>query len=884
MVRRGSLFAALIAASVIGLAAVAPVRADAAEPREAALSPSSPTVTWTGEVSAGGDYNVCASEAEPWCDELLLTLDGDVAGFVLDLGVISDNGADIDLYVFGPEGELLGESYTPEAEEHVTLDPVVAGTYRVVTHGYMAPAGTTYVGTADLRARPAPPPTGGGPGTVLWDHRGDEVQASVVVPLRVVAVGFEPGALDAAKVFQEIPDWQQPGVLVKHEFDQEYGDACGANAGLAYWNHLRCFYRDAKPPLLPIEMRWKPELHYAPSSFASGLFDAMEATATTGQVTNADYLARYNATRGHYRVAGGGEAVAPDSDVVWYDAERVEDWIAANAHAHLGIDANKTVGVPGYTVFLLNTWDAPEAGGRIPSDKYHYFKISRPDPDTGVESGIDWARLWGGRYRFMMIDLAAAPNAWEAETWDNVNRGVFGSAAFDPPLWEYRANAARPVNVAELQNGFEQAVTPGATWDHEQLHYSIARMVNQATSFRFLHSFLYEPRPGVGRFFLSDNVWQDANTVIRSQLPMLYDQPTALEGLRSLTPYFEFEGDVVYEDLAEDHEHYAEDQAGLDEAKATYNHQAMSTRVMMDYLDSKPTRFLRGGQCATTVPTMQVVVPAHYGWENARVAGIATNRNGVPWGFLSSVNDLFKWGGADEDETLRHVHEPLGRLGTFTYITIHETSHYLGLAHPHDTIGAVRHADGAPRYYDGFAWTYDSTAAPTTYSHNELTYNVLDQENIARGHMAYYLSWTDDALHEGGVAFHRRGLTSTAQIPPQAQVLRRLAIERNAEAERLYSSFRFVDATFAARDAWKAAAAYHDLATEQRIGTTELAKGTKLVQGDEATVCAKGGSALSQPVLVDKIPATGSSTSPFAFAALLGGLLLSAATASRRRR
>src|SRR3712207_8243076 len=52
-----------------------------------------------------------------------------------------------------------------------------------------------------------------------------------------------------------------------------------------------------------------------------------------------------------------------------------------------------------------------------------------------------------------------------------------------------------------------------------------------------------------------------------------------------------------------------------------------------------------------------------------------------------------------------------------SYTTIHEASHYLGLAHPHDTIGATRGEDGEPRYYDGFTWTYNTTAAPTTYSH-----------------------------------------------------------------------------------------------------------------------------------------------------------------------
>jgi hypothetical protein len=37
-----------------------------------------------------------------------------------------------------------------------------------------------------------------------------------------------------------------------------------------------------------------------------------------------------------------------------------------------------------------------------------------------------------------------------------------------------------------------------------------------------------------------------------------------------------------------------------------------------------------------------------------------------------------------------------------------------------DSIGATRNADGSPRYYDGFTWAFNSTAAPTTYSHTEL--------------------------------------------------------------------------------------------------------------------------------------------------------------------
>jgi hypothetical protein len=48
-------------------------------------------------------------------------------------------------------------------------------------------------------------------------------------------------------------------------------------------------------------------------------------------------------------------------------------------------------------------------------------------------------------------------------------------------------------------------------------------------------------------------------------------------------------------------------------------------------------------------------------------------------------------------------------------------------------------SDGSPRYYDRFVWMYNSTAAPDDVLAQELTYSILDQDNIARGHAAYYL-------------------------------------------------------------------------------------------------------------------------------------------------
>ena len=196
-------------------------------------------------------------------------------------------------------------------------------------------------------------------------------------------------------------------------------------------------------------------------------------------------------------------------------------------------------------------------------------------------------------------------------------------------------------------------------------------------------------------------------------------------------------------------------------------------------------------------------------------------------------NDVFKTAQSDEDQEgpLHFIHPDL-LGGGLSYTSIHELSHFLGLAHPHDTIGLAKvdtDFDGTTdttEYWDGFSWTFDSTAAPTTYAFDQLTYSILDQENIARGHLSYYLDWTREALTKGGDAFAAQGLTTTTQLPTTAQRRRQKALDNLAKAQKLFASFDFVNATFAAQAAWIAAAGYEDLALGLPPGTTEANHGT----------------------------------------------------------
>jgi len=828
----------LLAGLVLGLTALLPAVAGAAAPAAGTVSPVAPSSTWTGGPFVTSNPSGVCLVVDPSCDNYSLTIVPPAAGsYTVEISTTpSAEGDDYDLFVNGPSGERVGSSTSAGGHEKVVLTNPAGGTYTVSTLAWLVQPGGTYQGKATMSV--GAPPTPVDTGSVRYPYDPSAAQATVEVPLRVVAVGFAPGELDEAKILGEIPNYQRPGVLIPRGQDSS-GDQFPLFGAETLVNHGRNYYNNTKPFTVPYEYTWKPRFVYAPAAFTQGLFNAMKANSATGDFAksaNRTYLEGYNATRGVYR--GTGAVVAPNAPVRFVDGEKVEDWISANSKALLGWDdpaRGKGPGRnPGYTVYLLNTWDSAEARAILkPQNEYHVWKINRTDPDTGQFDGIDWARIWGGRYRFMMVDTGAAPNPYEAESWGNRNRSVYGSANYEPPLWEYRAKAPRPVTLVNMNDGVEQALTPGATWDENQLNFMLARTVNEATSFRFLHSYLYEPQPATGQYWFSDNVWHDAKAELpwASDLHKLYNQDTVLAGLRTLTPYLTFAGDVRFAYLAEGGADNDADQAMLDQAKQDGDDTAgapgvsMHTDTAMDYIDQQ-VRLFRGGPCYTTVPAINVVAEKHYAWALPIAAGIATNRDGVPWGYLGSVNDVFKSPQSDRDQSMAFAHPEVSG-GAFTYTAIHEASHYLGLAHPHDSIGATRNADGSPRYYDGFTWAYNSTASPTTYSHTELVYSILDQENIARGHAAYYLKWTDEGLSQGGDAYAENGVTLVSQLPANAARLRKEAIDNSKRAETLFARFDFVNATFAAQKAWRSAAAYRDIALGLAPGTSELQKGTK---------------------------------------------------------
>ena len=313
--------------------------------------------------------------------------------------------------------------------------------------------------------------------------------AQADAPLRIVLVGFKKGQLDESALLAQIPQTQRPGVLIPYDEDAEdTSDQCGVFFGAnTLLNHGRCYYDSGKPYLVPVEYNWKPQLVYAPDTFTTALFQQMMAPSKTGDFRARPYrpyLEAYNPPAAVYR--GATNQVAFGAPVRFFDAEKMETWLAQNSLKYLGFDLGPKGGPnlgpgkkPGYTIFVLNTWDSPQALSILkPQHEYHSLLINRTDPDTNSFAGIDWARVWGGNYREVFWDLGAAPNPYESQTWGNRRRDPIGSDAFDPPLWEYENARAAHRRPRRLQRPV--LAEPDLTWDKNWLNYNLGRFVVDA--------------------------------------------------------------------------------------------------------------------------------------------------------------------------------------------------------------------------------------------------------------------------------------------------------------------------------------------------------------------------------------------------------------------
>jgi hypothetical protein len=394
-------------------------------------------------------------------------------------------------------------------------------------------------------------------------------------PLNVIFVGRTPTAAEVAELKSRIPTRYRPPVSNKSDNLCELGQQ---GAGLLNWNKC-VSGSDDPPYFVGTTYRYHLNVLVASDAYAKELFQVAADNTAQGQdyrsgKARAQNQVKYDAAFGTYRVlAKGGDPsykVTDPTKTDLVDAYAIEDWIfdsrlddahsCAFKNAETGACVPASVVAPdrtayhdpfydedgldldrmpqgrnsGSSFFFLDTFTPGYASDYFRPSAYHTYGtdkvidggiVPKPveeggswritDPDTKAWDGVDFARTWGGRYRFHFIDLGAAPNDYEDAVW--LNYGLVMSSDYphgDPPVWQYTADPLWK-QQGETCATDGQGIDPNLAdlpWRNDtpcRLMPRLARDVAYGLFFRSTSGYLYRPIPRGDVNWLAVSNWTD---------------------------------------------------------------------------------------------------------------------------------------------------------------------------------------------------------------------------------------------------------------------------------------------------------------------------------------------------------------------------------------
>ncbi len=538
---------------------------------------------------------------------------------------------------------------------------------------------------------------------------------------------------------------------------------------------------------LPYAYEYEYRTIVADEKYSRALFAAAKAATTPGEYANAGdraYLESYNARAAALRRT---HPVAPGANVDFIDATRLEDWIATHPPKGITFDLRKPAA--GYTYFVLDTYRPAYAAQYFNLDRYHHFRVMNDltrDPDTKQQHGFDWARVWGGRYRFLMLDTGAAPNSFEGSTQHPASsyRTAFDgdSAVMDPPVWEY-AGCTDPVDCGDLLPDF---------------YRRIGENVLSAIFMRFTRSFASRPR-GADRVLLASQTWHDADAYAPwpTRIDKLYDHALVARRLRELLPATSIDTSARTRFLtAEDIEQDALTDGRMQGRTRLPAADASSVDAVMRLIDTRRSSFAPVKPGTMSIPIVNVVHPKATAWSGAGPDGSVIGDLGPdPWGLLNGINDLTKAPAATgqvrdaSGATHSALPDPRGNATAgqgFTAATLRNIGRVLGLfpategivystqlplnaneprAHPAKPTEQYR------AYYRTFDWTHATTATPMTTGWFYGKFEVLDRDALA---LAHSIDWLDRGLDDVSDAFAALDARGYREVPKPVvdQILR----------------------------------------------------------------------------------------------------------------
>jgi hypothetical protein len=777
--------------SIIGVLAVPtlfiaiPAAIGAGETKEGAVplttqNDSAHALAWTGTVGPNTPVEGTSTHSYWFVAEL-----GDAATARATVWIEWDTSEDLNVTVLDENGVPVSGGFSdelPGEDEVASFDVQNGKAYEVRVGGY-ANVSTAYRGYAWVRS------TSGrafnGPGNLVYPR--PPLITTLDVPINIVFVGFDQSEVETYKptVLNQLPPAFRPVIRTQ--------------SSLSGGTVRRQKATSSSITAEPIEYRYHYNFVTTPESYNRALFAAAKAATTSGDYQLAfdrDYLERYNAANGSMR--GLDKQVLPGSPVDFVDGFSLEDWVAAHPPAGLSFDLAQPAN--GYTFFVLDSFRPPYAGESYNKNRYHNFRVMNSltvDPDSGAQSGFDWGRVWGGRYRFLMLDVGAAPNSWEgAAALANTKifrlEGNGDSSAFDPPIWHYGADKTAFYNV-------------------------LGEDIQYALWMRFTRGYLYPPHP-FDKFVIAANTWHDASAYVPwpSKLEMLYKDQLILDRYHELLPYSEVTGLSKFKYLSPgDPEQNAIDQGKRESVAGLPAPYTVATHPTMKLVNQNRATYAPLVPGAFTVPVVNTVFESFYTWSlPAIVGGVAEGEGGEPWGQLQNVNNRTKWPGATGTVTdsQGNTHSPtvpdervegvdnLARFG-FTATTLHEAGHFFGLSHNHDAVAYdwTKGPPGSPTgYYNTLDWMYTTTATPMGYGWEYNRFEVLDKDNVWIGHATEWLDAAYDNLSDAYAALDSAGRTTVPSGVSSAQAKAEAVI---ADATAKLRGGQYLAAVTAARNA-----------------------------------------------------------------------------------
>ncbi|MEX1263397.1 MAG: hypothetical protein WEE66_05590 [Actinomycetota bacterium] len=491
------------------------------------------------------------------------------------------------------------------------------------------------------------------------------------VPVNFVFVGYEPDQVGQAKFLSGLPQRYRPQVRSK----MFYG--LPSDLGIGYTYDFEVTYTDA--------------------AFEDRFFGALSGLADTAPLTL--YQQQYNDQKTN---------VLDVTENHFIDAPSVERWLID--HAPNGVDTTQD------TLFFINWW------GRSDFKFHVYTKTGEPDPDTGLDFGVDRESrkmiAWGGTtaddeetglgsrgtHRVWFYDLSAGPESW-TDNWNVDDADLDGNGVRDyrmPAVWEY--------------------LEPGGNRPSRKLTGDLARIARYV---------------GIDLLFTTSPLYPPALTPPRMPNSMDLDLNT-YEGWPGVDASKEFiDPGLVRGEEAE-----------LLRIPTTLDRQDVALRGKAKYC------FIRWTKAKICYPNRPQYPDAFanlflYGALNrgrftdgggqyeATVFNYATDFD-TGGGLLGYADD--NWLDGTQSAIFAFVDPTIVEFGYgLSTTTIHEVGHHVGMSHPHDGFDYERGLDFGPadRFY--YAWSGDESNSIMSYIDVNWDFGQFDLDNHWRTTAAEYL-------------------------------------------------------------------------------------------------------------------------------------------------